>query len=46
MGSLLRIPSAQVKDRGIYVCKVTNDGGTSQASSIVDIERAYLYLLS
>ncbi|XP_060879808.1 basement membrane-specific heparan sulfate proteoglycan core protein isoform X7 [Metopolophium dirhodum] len=38
-GSLLRIPSAQVKDRGIYVCKGTNEGGTAQASSIIDIER-------
>jgi hypothetical protein len=38
-GSLLRIPSAQVKDRGIYVCKATNEGGTAQASSIMDIER-------
>ncbi|XP_050052982.1 basement membrane-specific heparan sulfate proteoglycan core protein-like isoform X1 [Aphis gossypii] len=38
-GSLLRIPSAQVKDRGIYVCKATNEGGTAQASSIIDVER-------
>lgn len=39
---MLRISSAQVKDRGIYVCNATNEGGTSQASSIVDIERMYI----
>lgn len=41
-GSLLRIPSAQVKDRGVYVCKATNEGGTAQTSSILDIERKNL----
>lgn len=42
MGSLLRIASAQVKDRGVYVCKATNEGGAAQAYSILDIERMYL----
>lgn len=41
-GSVLRIPSAQVKDRGIYLCRATNEGGTGQASSILDIERMRL----
>lgn len=41
-GPLLRIPSAQVKDRGIYICKASNEGGTAQASSILDIERMYI----
>lgn len=40
-GSILRIPSAQVKDRGIYYCKATNEGGTGQSSAIIDIERMY-----
>lgn len=39
IGPLLRIPSAQVKDRGIYICKASNEGGLAQASSIIDIER-------
>ncbi|XP_025416415.1 basement membrane-specific heparan sulfate proteoglycan core protein isoform X4 [Sipha flava] len=38
-GSILRIPSAQVKDRGIYYCKATNEGGSGQSSAIIDIER-------
>lgn len=31
--------NAQVRDRGVYVCVAHNDGGLSQASSVLEVER-------
>ncbi|XP_050533162.1 basement membrane-specific heparan sulfate proteoglycan core protein-like isoform X14 [Daktulosphaira vitifoliae] len=39
IGSSLKIPSAQIKDRGIYMCKASNEAGAAQASAVLDIER-------
>jgi len=36
---VLRIPNAQVSDRGVYVCTVENSGGKSLASAVVEVER-------
>ncbi|CAG7838540.1 unnamed protein product [Allacma fusca] len=36
---VLRIPSAQVSDRGVYVCTVENSAGKSLASAIVEVDR-------
>nr|CAD7195790.1 unnamed protein product [Timema douglasi] len=38
-GSLLIINSAQVRDRGVYVCTAENEGGSAQSSAIVEVER-------
>ncbi|CAG7687954.1 unnamed protein product [Allacma fusca] len=34
---VLRIPSAQVSDRGVYVCTVENSAGRASASTIVEV---------
>lgn len=39
LGNILKINSALVRNRGVYVCTVQNEGGTSQASAIVEVER-------
>ncbi|XP_047486488.1 basement membrane-specific heparan sulfate proteoglycan core protein-like isoform X28 [Penaeus chinensis] len=38
-GNVLRIISAVVSDRGMYVCTAENAGGTAQAAAIVEVER-------
>ncbi|XP_052124491.1 basement membrane-specific heparan sulfate proteoglycan core protein isoform X6 [Frankliniella occidentalis] len=39
LGNILKINNALVRNRGVYVCTVQNDGGTSQASTILEVER-------
>ena len=40
-GPVLRITSAMVRDRGMYICSAENAGGTSQASAIIEVEREW-----
>lgn len=37
--------NTQVRDRGVYVCIAHNDGGLSQASSVLEVERKYKNLI-
>ncbi|RZB41729.1 basement membrane-specific heparan sulfate proteoglycan core protein, partial [Asbolus verrucosus] len=39
IGSVLYIRNAQVSDRGVYVCVVSNSIGLAQASTIVEVNR-------
>ncbi|XP_037075728.1 basement membrane-specific heparan sulfate proteoglycan core protein-like isoform X4 [Pollicipes pollicipes] len=39
-GSSLVISSAEVSDRGLYVCTASSPAGSSQSSAIVEVERA------
>ncbi|KAJ1522549.1 hypothetical protein ONE63_001735 [Megalurothrips usitatus] len=39
VGNVLKIFNALVRNRGIYVCTVQNAAGSSQASTIVEVER-------
>ncbi|XP_034241184.1 basement membrane-specific heparan sulfate proteoglycan core protein-like isoform X2 [Thrips palmi] len=38
LGNVLRINNALVRNRGVYVCSVENEGGSSQASTILEVE--------
>lgn len=42
-GDSLRILSAQVKDRGVYVCKIDGPAGLAQSSAIVEVESKYFF---
>lgn len=37
-GGVLRILSVQVKDRGVYVCKIEGPSGVAQSSAIIEVE--------
>ncbi|KAK7602792.1 hypothetical protein V9T40_006766, partial [Parthenolecanium corni] len=39
LGSELRIPVTQVRDRGVYVCEIQNKVGLSRLSSMLEVER-------
>lgn len=46
-GNVLRILNARPENSGIYICLASNDAGSDQASTTVEIERKfyqYLYL--
>ncbi|XP_044266423.1 basement membrane-specific heparan sulfate proteoglycan core protein isoform X17 [Tribolium madens] len=45
-GSILYIRNAQVSDRGVYVCVSSNNLGLAQASSIVEVNRLEIPILS
>lgn len=48
-GNILRILNAQINDRGVYLCTAVSDGGTTEESTVIDVERKlfeYLYLSS
>lgn len=45
-GNVLRIISAVVSDRGMYVCTAENAGGTAQAAAIVEVERKIFFNLN
>ncbi|XP_064212839.1 basement membrane-specific heparan sulfate proteoglycan core protein [Tribolium castaneum] len=45
-GSVLYIRNAQVSDRGVYVCVSSNNLGLAQASSIVEVNRLEIPILS
>lgn len=38
-GNTLRIAKALVENRGVYMCKAESDQGTSQVSTVIEVER-------
>lgn len=46
IGSVLHIRNAQMADRGVYVCVTSNVHGLTQASSVVEVNRLEIPILS
>ena len=42
VGPVLRIISALVRDRGVYICTAENTAGSAVASAVVEVERKWL----
>lgn len=42
VGPVLRIISALVRDRGVYICTAENAAGSAVASAVVEVERKWL----
>jgi hypothetical protein len=41
IGPVLRIISALVRDRGVYICTAENAGGSAVTSAVVEVERKW-----
>lgn len=39
VGDVLKIVNPQVSDRGVYICRASNAGGSYEASAIIEVER-------
>ncbi|XP_024936745.1 basement membrane-specific heparan sulfate proteoglycan core protein [Cephus cinctus] len=39
IGDTLRIVNPQIKDRGVYICRVTDARGSNEASAIIEVSR-------
>lgn len=42
VGDTLRIVNAQISDRGVYICRVTDPTGSYEASAIIEVERKFI----
>ena len=41
-GNVLRILNINVENSGVYVCLATNNAGSDQVASVIDVERKYI----
>jgi hypothetical protein len=40
-GNVLRILNAKPENNGVYVCQATNNAGTDQAATVIEVEGNY-----